>query len=69
MVQLKVATLIHICVDWLWHPGDGPVVVRAPGDIPVFEMRMIETQSFRSIYSLPRVEPYTYFPLHLLVHH
>ena len=30
---------------------------------------MIETQSFRSIYSLLRADRYTYNPLHLLAHH
>src|SRR3990170_9096454 len=32
----------------------------------VFEKRMTETQSFRNINSLLRVDRYTYFPLHLL---
>ena len=34
----------------------------------VFEKRMTETQSFRSINSLLRVDSYTYFSLHLLVY-
>ena len=32
MVELKVATLVHIWVDWLRHP-EHPVVVWEPGAI------------------------------------
>ena len=31
MVQLKVATLIHIWVDWLRAPGESSVVLGYPG--------------------------------------
>ena len=31
MVQLKVATLIHIWVDCLWAPGESSVVLGYPG--------------------------------------
>ena len=31
MVKLKVATLIHIWVDWLWAPGESSVVLGYPG--------------------------------------
>ena len=34
----------------------------------MFEKRMTETQSFRSINYLLRVDSTTYIPLHLLVH-
>ena len=30
-----MATLIHILVDWLGHPGDIPVACRAPGESSV----------------------------------
>ena len=33
MVQLKVATLIHIWVDWLRAPGESSVVVGYPGGL------------------------------------
>ena len=35
----------------------------------VFEKRMTETQSFRSVSTLRWVDSSTYFPLHLLVYH
>ena len=31
MVQLKVATLVHIWVDCLWAPGESSVVQGYPG--------------------------------------